>query len=152
MYFFMFPLLFVHLIHKIPTLTCLGLPTACAKSCLVPSPGSQGHFWVGIFEMCILSTFQRRFRASCEVYCSLLLRQPEKLEENHGCVLNDKSACHSHRKPRMISFTHRLCVTSLVDNSNTLISFLFGILSEVTCPKSNVMLVGQSWESGILSF
>lgn len=148
----MFPLLFMHLIYKIATLTWLGLPRACAKSCLGPSPGSQGHFCIGIFEMCMLSTFQRRFRARCEVYCCFLLRQPEKLEENHGCVLNDKSSCPSHRKPRVISSRRRLCVISSVDNSNTLISFPFGILSEVTCQKSNTRLARQWWESGILNF
>lgn len=131
----------MHLICKIPTLTWLGLPTACAKSCHAPSPGSQGHFWVGVLEMRILSTFQRRFRARCEVYCCFLLRQTEKLEGNHARVLNDKSACPSPRKPRMISSRRRLCASS-VDNSNTLISFTFGI-SEVACPKSNTMLVGQ---------
>ena len=102
--------------------------------------------------MCILNTFQRRFRARCEVYCCCLLKQSEKLEESHVCILNNKSACPSHRKPRMVSSRHRLCVTSSLGNSNILIliSFRFRILSEVTCPKSNTMLVGQWWESGIL--
>lgn len=145
-----FPLTFMHLISKIPTLTWLGLPTACAKSCPAPSPGSQGHFWI-VFEKHTLSTFQRRFRARCEVYCCFILRQVEKLEENGGCVLN-KRVCPSHGKPRVISFGHKLCVTSSVDNTSTPISFPFGLLSEVTCPKSNAVSVGQWRASGILNF
>lgn len=70
------------------------------------------------------------------------LRQVEKLEENSGCVLNE-STCPSHRKPRVISFRHKLCVMSSVDNTTTPISFPFALLSEGTCPKSNAVSVGQ---------
>lgn len=41
---------------------------------------------------------------------SLLLLSLEKLEESHGYVLNDRSACPSHKKPRTISSRCRLCV------------------------------------------
>lgn len=136
-HFFMLPLLFVHLIYKTHTLIWLGLPIVCAKSCPAPSSGSQGHFQIGIFEMCILSTFQRRFRVKCQVFYYSLLRQPENLENNHVCALNDKSTSPSHRKPMIISSKCKPGVKSSVDNSDTmiLISSLFGILSEVTCPK-----------------
>lgn len=139
----------MHFIYKILSFTWLGLPTARAKSCPAASLGSQGHFWVGIIEMCIVSTFQRRFRGRWEVYCYFLVRKPEKvmvvywmkrvLAPVRGSPgwFPPVTGCVWH--PKWIIVTHWSWFHSR-----------FGMLSEVTCPKSNTVLVGQWWESGIL--
>lgn len=139
----------MHFMCKILSFTWLGLPTAWAEPCPAPSPGSQGHFWVGIIEMCIVSTFQRRLRGRWEVYCYFLLRKKvmvvywmkralAPVRGSPGWFLS-VTGCVWH--PQWIVVTHWSWFRSC-----------FAMLSEVTCPKPNTMLVGQWWESRILNF
>lgn len=54
------------------------------KSCPVPSPGSRGHLWADVFEMCILAYPRGDSEQDVKVTTAFF---EEKLEEIHVYML-----------------------------------------------------------------